>query len=186
MVKTVCIKQTNISPMKILIEKYESIELENESIIQCETKDDRIGVSESCAKPKTLTKNDVSSANPKGFVMKQNSVGARNKKRVWGVKKNGLYGWKMVVVDTETSNNIHSKNNGTQPTSDRKPTLKSCQQTNFRKWLVTPSLGEGGQPSGMSELSETKFINQESFENIHLGVTNPGPEDQFPAKSDVD
>ena len=59
------------------------------------------------------------------------------------------------------------------------------------KWLVTPSSGGAGQPSGICEISETKFkdrkiINLESLENIHLGVTNPRPEDQFPAKTDVD
>ena len=39
------------------------------------------------------------------------------RKRVWGVKKKGLFGWKMVVVDKQPSNNIHTnKKNITQPT----------------------------------------------------------------------
>ena len=54
-------------------------------------------------------------------------------------KKNGLYGWKMVVVDKPTSTNIHTKKHNIQPTSTQKPTSESKpQQNNFEKWLVTP------------------------------------------------
>ena len=47
------------------------------------------------------------------------------KKRVWGVKKSGLYGWKikMVVVDQKTSDSIHTEKEYLQPTSNTK--LKS-------------------------------------------------------------
>ena len=57
------------------------------------------------------------------------------KKRVWGVQKNGLYGWKMkmVVVDQQTPNNIHSEKVNIQPN----PKLKSKLMPKPSKQIMT-------------------------------------------------
>ena len=57
--------------------------------------------------------------------MKGKATVARVKKKVWVLKKNGLYGWKRIVVeDTITSKlNLH-KPNKTQPVSVTKLNLK--------------------------------------------------------------
>jgi hypothetical protein len=56
---------------------------------------------------------------------------------VWGVKKNGLYGWKMkmVVVDQQTSHKIHTEKLNSQPTPNTK--LKSKLIAQPRKQIVT-------------------------------------------------
>ena len=51
-----------------------------------------------------------------------------------GVKKNGLYGWKMVVVDQQPLYNIHTKKVNTQPTSTSK--LKSISIFQQSKQIV--------------------------------------------------
>ena len=43
------------------------------------------------------------------------------KKKVWGVKKNGLYGWKVVVVNKQTSTYSHKEN---QRTTNLKPRVE--------------------------------------------------------------
>ena len=99
----------------------------------------------------------------------------------------------MVVVDKPTSTNIHTKKHNIQPTSTQKPTSESKhQQTNFKKWLVTPKLnvGGGGQISDIREvLSSSEILKKESSQNIHIdynGFNNPGPDGQYPAKTDGD
>ena len=120
---------------------------------------------------------------------KPSMVGVKKKKKVWEVKKKG---WKMVEVDKPTSTNIHTKKHNIQPTSTQKPTSESKhQQTNFKKWLVTPKLnvGGGGQISDIREVSSSEILEKESSQNIHIdynGFNNPGPDGQYPAKTDGD
>ena len=149
------------SPLRILIAKYEKMKVENESTI----KFGHIEADRSRAEPKCGT--DVSGAkpkcaNPSGRPVcvvpvkggskpvqagaKPSQSVAKVKKKVWGKKKNGLFGWKMVVMDENKHQNIHTQNN-TQSTSTQN--LKSVsQQTNFKKWLVMPkqNVWGGGQP----------------------------------------
>ena len=74
------------------------------------------------------------------------------KKKVWGMKKNGLFGWKMVVVDEDIPQHIHTQNNA-QSTSTQN--LKSVsQQTNFKKLLVMPKKNVGG---GQPKVTLLKF-----------------------------
>ena len=62
---------------------------------------------------------DMSSAKPRNTTSNRpecamgQTVG-KIKKKVWGVKKNGLYGWKVVLVNKQTSENIHT-NHRLQP-----------------------------------------------------------------------
>ena len=122
--------------------------------------------------------------------------GGKCKKRAWGVKQNGLYGWKMVVVDEKTSSNIQNKKNHTQPASNKKRTSESdIQKTPFKNWLVTPKIkvGGGGQPSdtvllphfennkeiieaGKSPNKENnrKIIEIKNLESDSLGSITPG------------
>ena len=91
---------------------------------------------ESCAKPEDNATNNLllnsisvmSNAKPavNGCVSRMASKG---KKKVWGLKSNGLYGWKMVVVDQRTSENVQTQNLNTQPTSTSE--LKSIPQQNI-------------------------------------------------------
>ena len=60
----------------------------------------------------------LSCAKPTEDGNKSSMVGGKIKKNVWGVKKSGLCGWKMVVVDKQTSTNIHTKKLNAQPTSN--------------------------------------------------------------------
>jgi hypothetical protein len=78
---------------------------------------------------------------------------AKVKKKVWGMKKNGLFGWMMVVVNEETSQNIHTQKK-TQPILSQN--LKSItQQTNLKNWLVMPKQNvEGG---GQLKVTLVKF-----------------------------
>ena len=123
----------------------------------------------SCAKPDDPVSSSqlesdlhvVSCAKPTVGGNKPSMVGVKKKKKVWGVKKNGLYGWKMVVVDKRTSPNIHTKKHNIQPTSNQKATPETKpQQNNFEKWLVTPKLnvGGGGHISDSCEVSTSKSI----------------------------
>ena len=153
-VKKTDARQIVKSPVKLLIEKYVSMKLENEStkniikyVQHDETEYGPSGASVSCARPDDPVSSSqlesdvhvVSCAKPTVGGNKPSMVGVKRKKKVWGVKKNGLYGWKMVVVDKPTSTNIHTKKHNIQPTSNQKPTSESIpQQNNFEKWLVTP------------------------------------------------
>ena len=72
-------------------------------------------------------------------------MGGKMKKKEWGVKKNGLYGWKMVVVDKPTSTNIHTQKLNTQPTSNLEVDSKSQQKILCKKLLVTPKQNREGR-----------------------------------------
>ena len=130
----------------------------------------------------------VSNAKPavKGRVSRMASKG---KKKVWGLKSNGLYGWKMVVVDQRTSENVQTQNLNTQPTSTSE--LKSIPQQNIllKKWLVSPKqkVGVGGIPSDISEVNTSekfaKIGKNKELEFIHtIGFNNPGLDGKSPAK----
>ena len=116
------------------------------------------------------------------------------KKKVWGIKKNGLYGWRMVVVDNKPSDNIHKTTHKTQPPSVIKTIPKKSQQQIFEKWLVTPRLSsrENGETSDSSEVSTLKnkvkiVENMKRHEHIHhIGFNNPGRAGHFRAKYDED
>ena len=115
------------------------------------------------------------------------------KKKVWVVKKNGLYGWKMVVVDKPTSTNIHTQKINTQPTSKPKVDSKSQQNILLRKWLVTPKRNEGGGGPErdicevLTSENTDKITEKESLENFHTdGFNHPRPDSQHPAKTDGD
>lgn len=192
------------SPIKILIEKYENLKVENESnndSVQCVqnmgTECGPSEVYESCAKPEDNATNSlllksvpvVSNAKPavKGRVSRMTSM--KGKKKVWGVKSNGLYGWKMVVVDQITSENIHTQNINTQPTSTSK--LKSIPQQNIllKNWLVAPKqkVGGGGISSDILEVNtwakSARIGNNRNLEKTHtIGFNNPGPDGKSPAK----
>jgi hypothetical protein len=58
--------------------------------------------------------------------------------------KNGLYGWKVVVVDKPTSTNIYTHKLNTQSTSNPKVDSKYQQNILFKRRLVTPKRNEGG------------------------------------------
>ena len=79
-----------------------------------------------------------SSAKPTEGGNKSSMMDGKMKKKVWGEKKNGLYGWKMVVVDKPTSTNIQTQKLNTQPTSNTKVDSKTQQNTLLKKQLVTP------------------------------------------------
>ena len=90
------------SPLKLLIDKYESMNGQNESDM-------------TCAKPRCTTSNRPKCVMPVRTGARPAEVGARPgqtvgmiKKKVWGVKKNGLDGWKVVVVNKQPSTNIHT------------------------------------------------------------------------------
>jgi hypothetical protein len=149
------------SIIKILIKKYENLKVENESsnysvqgVQNMGTECGPSGVYESCAKPEDNATNNlllnsvpvVSNAKPafKGHVSRMASM--KGKKKVWGVKSNVLYGWKMVVVDQIRSENIHTQNINPQPTATSK--LKPIPQQNIllKNWLVLPKqkVAKGG------------------------------------------
>ena len=124
---------------------------------------------------------------------KSSVMGGKMKKKEWGVKKNGLYGWKMVVVDKPTSTNIHTQKLNTQPTSNPKVDSKSQQNILLKKWLVTPqrNVGGGGLESDICEVlileNTAKITEKESFENIHTdGFNHPRSDSKYPAKTDQD
>jgi hypothetical protein len=108
------------SSLKLLVDKYESMNGQNESDM-------------SRARNTTSNRPECAMGQTVGMI----------KKKVWGVKKNDLYGWTVVLVNKQTSENIHTKKTNAQPTSNQE--LKSNpQQTNFKNWLVTPKQKEGG------------------------------------------
>jgi hypothetical protein len=191
------------SPLKILIDKYENMRVENESVTilneKCvnEKRDNsEYGQSEADvkgAKPNgsVCVMPGVSSAKPMEDVVKPSQAVGKVKKKVWGEKKNGLFGWKMVKVNKQPSSNIHTiKKTNAQPTSTLKDDSKS-QQTIFKKWLGTEkrNVGVGGPKSDIcvASISEntTKIMKKESLENIHpYGFNYPRPDSQYPAKTD--
>ena len=107
-------------------------------------------------------------------------------------KKNGLYDWKMVVVDQRTSTNIHTQNIHTQPNSTSKLISIPQQNIYFKNWLVAPNrkVGGDGLKSYILEVNTSansaKIGKNNSFENIHTcGFNKPGPEGKSPAKLTV-
>ena len=110
------------SSLNLLVDKYESMNGQSVSDM-------------SSAKPRNTTSNRPECA------MGQ-TVGMI-KKKVWGVKKNGLYGWKVVVVNKQPSENIQTKIIIAQPTANQELKVNP-QQCNFKNWLVTPKQKEGG------------------------------------------
>ena len=233
------------SPIKLLIEKYGSMGLENESIKKYVQRDMSEGNTSgtyvsgakpdnpdvmSCAKPTMGSMNIglvgangiehemsgakprmgnsnqsmmkvservesmMSSAKPTVGEGKPSLEGVKMKKKVWGIKKNGLYGWRMVVVDNKPSDNIHKTTHKTQPPSVIKTIPKKSQQQIFEKWLVTPRLSsrENGETSDSSEVSTPKnkvkiVENMKRHEHIHhIGFNNPGRAGHFRAKYDKD
>ena len=240
------------SPIKLLIEKYGSMGLENESIKKyvqrdisesntngtyvsgakpdnpvsnCRLKRDVMSCAKltmggsnlgmvgaggnehvmSCAKPSMGGSNPsmvevseseesmVSSAKPTAGGGNPSMEGVRKRKKVWGIKKNGLYGWRMVVVDNTTSNNIHKMKHKTQPPSIIKATSEKSQQSTFKKWLVTPKFnsGENGETSDIVEVSTSennmKILEDIKSENIQsIGFNNPGQDGHFRVKPDED
>ena len=110
------------------------------------------GADVSCAKPdiniaSSQLVSDVSvlsCAKPTGNGSAASMVVSKVKKKVWGVKKNGLYDWKMVVVDQRTSTNIHTQNIHTQPNSTSKLISIPQQNIYFKNWLVAPNRKVGG------------------------------------------
>ena len=114
----------------------------------------------------------MSSAKPVEKVAKPSQTLGKIRKRVWGVKKNGLFGWKMIVGDKPPSNNISTnKKNITQPTSIQK--FEPNPQQNSVKNLPKSKKGGGVIESGL--------------ENIHsYGFNNPRPDSNYPAKTDQD
>jgi hypothetical protein len=101
-------------PIKLLINKYENMKVRNESIkdsVHCvqsiwtECGPSRAYVS--CDKPEDSVANCqlennvpvLISAKPTENGCVSSMISSKGKKKVWGVKKNGLYGWNMVVVD---------------------------------------------------------------------------------------
>ena len=108
------------------------------------------------------------------------------------MKKNGLYGWKMVVEDPPTSTNIHKKKINAQPTSTQKLDSNS-QQNIFEKWLVSlkPKMEGGGLESDnfgvFISANSTKIIKNNSYKNIRTSVfNNTEPDDKYPTKTDQD
>ena len=233
------------SPIKLLIEKYGSMGLENESIKKYVQRDMSEGNTSgtyvsgakpdnpdvmSCAKPTMGSMNiglvgangiehEMSGAKPRMGNSNQSMMkvservesmmsstkptvgegkpsleGVKMKKKVWGIKKNGLYGWRMVVVDNKPSDNIHKTTHKTQPPSVIKTIPKKSQQQIFEKWLVTPRLSsrENGETSDSSEVSTPKnkvkiVENMKRHEHIHhIGFNNPGRAGHFRAKYDED
>ena len=187
-------KKLGKSTLKLLIDKYENMRVENETASLLNEKcvfDEKCdnGQSEAdvCVMPV------VSSAKPTEGGNKSSMMGGKMKKKVWVVKKNGLYGWKMVVVDKPTSTNIHTQKINTQPTSKPKVDSKSQQNILLRKWLVTPKRNEGGggPESDICEVltseNTDKITEKESLENFHTdGFNHPRPDSQHTAKTDGD
>ena len=211
------VKALKKSPVKFLIEKFEQINVEGNlglETVQCvqrmENKDGPGEVGLSCAKPdrlgyslnsqcvQSMGRGDgpgkvlVSSAKPDMVASSMNTQnGMKYRKKVWGRKSSGLFGWKTVVVDKITSkNNIHT-NSITQPTSVVKVNPKSQQRIPLENWLVIPKLQVGVEGGG-GDISHTnssenfaKIGNKENLENIqHFGFNNPGIEGKSPAKTE--
>ena len=193
------IKLEKSPSLKILIDKYENMRVENESVIalnenyvlneKCDNTE--CGPSEadvSSAKPDSGTSSNhlmcvmpvMSNAKPVENGAKLSQTVGKARKRVWGVKKNGLFGWKMVVGDKQPSKNIPTnKKNITQPTSIQK-CESNPQQNSVKNWLVMPKSkkGGGGIESDNVEVST-------NLENIHsYGFNNPRPDSNYPAKTD--
>ena len=124
----------------------------------------------------------MSSAKPVENGAKPSQTVGKARKRVWVVKKNGLFGWKMGVGDKQPSNNIPTnKKNITQPTSIQK-FESNRQQSSVKNWLVMPKFKKGGVGIESDNVSVSN-----SLENIHLyGFNNPRPDSNYPAKTDQD
>ena len=87
---------------------------------------------------------------------------------------------------------IHTKKTNAQPTSNQE--LKSNpQQTNSKKWLVTPKQKEGGwvvesdcDKVLTSEIT-AKIGKNNEVENLQIyGFNNPRPDSKNPAETDQD